>query len=100
MRTADMKTESINCPHCLSEIPVTEAVAHSIREELKTEFDLKMKQEQRAFADREQKLIAEKKAVELARAAVNTEIEKRLLEEKARLLSQAREQIQGQMGLE
>ena len=45
-----MANQTITCPHCKKEIPLTEAISHQIREELRKEFETEAKK-------REQELV-------------------------------------------
>ncbi len=95
-----MNPNAIICPHCKREVPLTEAVAHQVRQQLEQELEARRQQQERAFAEREQKLAAERKALEAGRLALAEEVERRLREERAKLATEARQQAESKLGVE
>ena len=53
-----MNTDTIPCPNCKTEIPLTAAVTHTIREDLQRQFAERQRQLQESLARREEKLAA------------------------------------------
>ena len=45
-----MADQVIICPHCNREIPLTEAISHQIREQLRKEFDTEVKKKEQILA--------------------------------------------------
>lgn len=84
-----MSDTTITCPKCGAAIPLTEAVSHRIREELTAEFNRKLAGHKAALAAREEKLAAERAALDQRAAAVQAEVARALESERARLRQQA-----------
>ena len=51
-----MPEQVIICPHCNKEIPLTEAISHQIKEELRREFDVALKKKDLELAEKEKSL--------------------------------------------
>lgn len=58
-----MADQVIICPHCNREIPLTEAISHQIREQLRKEFDAEVKKKEGELAQKEQALSKKEKAL-------------------------------------
>ena len=52
-----MRNQVIICPYCHKEIPLTEALSHQIKEDLRKEFDTEVKKKELEIAQKEQGLI-------------------------------------------
>jgi len=59
-----MTNQVIICPHCHKEIPLTEALSHQIKEDLRKEFDAEVKKKEQDLAQKEQGLLKKEKAIE------------------------------------
>lgn len=59
-----MPEQIIICPHCKREIPLTEAVSHQIRDELRKEFEAEAKGREEELVQREKALSAREKGIE------------------------------------
>jgi hypothetical protein len=59
-----MADQVIICPHCNREIPLTEAISHQIREQLRKEFDSEVKKKEQELFQKEQALSEKEKALE------------------------------------
>lgn len=95
-----MNSNAIICPHCNREIPLTEAVTHQFRQQLEQELENRRRQQDQAFAEREQKLAADRKTLEAGRLALTEEVERRLKDERAKLAAEARQQAESKIGVE
>ncbi len=84
--------EMIVCPKCRTEIPLTEALAHRLREELSGEFKARHDLERRALEEREKALLEKSAALERSRRELEAQLAARLAQEKPALLTQARAQ--------
>jgi hypothetical protein len=78
-----MADQVIICPHCNREIPLTEAISHQIREQLRKEFDAEVKKKEQEIAQKEQALSKKEKALE-EDFAQKLKIETTRLEEEAK----------------
>lgn len=81
-----MNESKIICPHCHTEMPLSEAVSHQIRQDFEARFENERQKLNSAIADREAKLTREKE-----------DLEKQKLEDEKRLgekLEQERKKIE------
>ncbi|MCW5558581.1 MAG: DUF2130 domain-containing protein [Verrucomicrobiae bacterium] len=95
-----MSDTTITCPRCGAEIPLTEAVSHSVREQLEADFNRRLAESNAALAERERKLAAEETALQQRRQAVQTEVARQLEAERQQLLSRASGEAQERLGLQ
>lgn len=95
-----MNANTIICPHCRQEIPLTEAVAHQVRRQFQADFDAQRAAQEKAFAEREAQLREIQKQLEAGRKALAEEVERRLAEERQRLLADARQQAESKLAVE
>ncbi len=80
-----MADSTITCPNCKSDIPLGEAVAHRLREELAADFEKERQRLTQAISEREAKIASERKAIEERSRAVADEISRGLDVERAKL---------------
>ena len=80
-----MADSTITCPNCKSDIPLGEAVAHRLREELAADFEKERQRLTQAISEREAKIASERKAIEERSRAVADEISRGLDFERAKL---------------
>ncbi len=80
-----MADSTITCPSCKSDIPLGEAVAHRLREELAADFEKERQRLTQAISEREAKIASERKAIEERSRAVADEISRGLDVERAKL---------------
>ncbi|NWF92137.1 MAG: DUF2130 domain-containing protein [Syntrophaceae bacterium] len=78
-----MSDQVIVCPFCRKEIPLTEAISHQIREELKKEFEIGVKKKEEALLQREEALSRREKELK-AEVSRLVDIEKKRIEEEAK----------------
>lgn len=58
-----MANQTIICPHCKKEIPLTEAISHEIREQLRKDFDLQLKKRDQELLQKEQTFLQKEKGL-------------------------------------
>jgi hypothetical protein len=87
-----MKT--LICPNCGTQIPLEEAVTHQIREELVRELQVRSTQREKAFVDRETKLMALQTQLDERQETLDQEIERRVHAQADQLRAQARKQAE------
>ena len=80
-----MADSTITCPNCKSDIPLGEAVAHRLREELAADFEKERQRLTQGISEREAKIASERKAIEERSRAVADEISRGLDVERAKL---------------
>lgn len=72
-----MANQTILCPYCKKEIPLTEAISHRIREELRKEFEMEAQKREQDYLIKEQALLErEKRLEEETSQKIKREIEK------------------------
>jgi hypothetical protein len=83
-----MVSPKIICPYCHKEIPLSEAITHSIREEIQKEFEKDIKKKEEELVQKENLLSTKEKAIQeeiakklaLERVKIEEETKKRLEE--------------------
>ncbi len=59
-----MPDQTINCPHCNKEIPLTETLFHQIKESLRKEYDDKAREKEQELTRREKQVEDSEKTIE------------------------------------
>jgi len=88
-----MNNQVIICPYCKKEIPLTEAISHQIREQLRKEYEIEFKKKEQVLAQREEMLSQKEKSLE-------EEYIKKLKLEIARLEKEAKEKAEQTVSIE
>lgn len=81
--------DTITCPNCHAEIPLSDAVTHSLREEFTRDFAEKQRRLEQEIATRQKEVEAQRQKNEAARAELEREVAQRLAAEKKKLTEQA-----------
>ncbi|KXK25779.1 MAG: hypothetical protein UZ01_03209 [Candidatus Brocadia sinica] len=89
-----MSDQTITCPYCGKEIPLTETLSHQIKEGLRKEFELKSRDRELELAKREKILAEEKKILEDSQKAIDQQVSQRLQAEREKLKQEARKEIE------
>lgn len=84
--------QTIICPYCHKEIPLSEALTHSIREEVQREFEKELTKRQEELAQKEEFLSRKEKAI-------SQEIAEKLAVERARIEAEARKRLEESFSL-
>ncbi len=92
--------DTIICPKCHAEIPLSEAMTHALREGFEHEFAGKKSELERAIAQEREKIERERAANDEARRGLEAEIANRLAGERERVKAAAREEAAGAARLE
>jgi hypothetical protein len=95
-----MSDQAISCPQCGTQIPLTEALSHQIKEQLKGEFEKEQQKREREILNQKEALEAEKKRLEQTRASLEEEMNKKLAAEKETLWKKAQEKAQEKLSTE
>ncbi|MBM4333394.1 MAG: DUF2130 domain-containing protein [Deltaproteobacteria bacterium] len=88
-----MTNQVIICPYCHKEIPLSEALSHQIKEELRKEFDTEVKKKEQDLAQKEQGLIKKERSLE-------EEYARKLKLEKARLEEESKQKAKESVAIE
>ncbi len=92
--------DTITCPHCHAEIPLSDAVTHSLREEFDRDFAARQRELEQQIATRQKQIDAERQRIESAREQLDREIATRLASEKKKLTEQAVQEARAGFTLE
>ncbi|MDD5084008.1 MAG: DUF2130 domain-containing protein [Candidatus Moranbacteria bacterium] len=99
-----MTEQSISCPKCATNIPLTEALSQQITEQLRGEFEREEEKRQQAFSEQQKRLEMEKKMLEQKSASMDElvakEISQKLSVEKEVLWKKAEVQAQERLSVE
>lgn len=99
-----MSEQSISCPKCGTNIPLTEALSQQITEQLRGEFEQEELKRKQAFDAQQKQLEKEKKELEVRALSMQElmakEVEQKLSQEKELLWKKAQSQAQEKLSLE
>lgn len=89
-----MQDQTITCPYCGKEIPLTETLSHQIKEGLQKEFELKSREKESELSRREKLLAEEIKKVEDAKKIIDQQVSQKLQAEKEKVKQEARKEVE------
>ncbi len=95
-----MPDEVIICPHCKKEIPLTEAISHQIRENLRKEFELEARRKEQELVQKEQALSVKEKELERSKESIEEHVAQKVRLEKERLEKDTTRKVQEAFALE
>jgi hypothetical protein len=93
-------TANITCPKCGAEIPLTEAIAHRLREQLAAELEQKRKEQSAALAQREANLAKAEGELNQRAKAVDEQVAKQLEVERKELAADAARKAEEKVSVE
>lgn len=89
--------QTIICPHCSKEIPLTETLSHQIRESLRKEFEVEAREREAALTNREKQIAGQMKEIETARSTISKQVAEQLKAEEAKLRQNAKAEAESAM---
>ncbi|MBE0542228.1 MAG: DUF2130 domain-containing protein [Verrucomicrobia bacterium] len=92
-----MNTNIITCPKCKAEIPLTDAMAHQVREQMEKEFAARQRKLVESIEVREKTVADQAKSVAEAQRTVERQVADQLADERKKL--QAEAQAEAKQGL-
>lgn len=92
--------DTITCPNCHAEIPLSDAVTHALREEFDRDFAEKQRKLEQEIAARQKEVEAQRQKNEAARAELDREVAQRLAAEKKKLTELAVREAKENFALE
>ncbi|MFQ5464638.1 MAG: DUF2130 domain-containing protein [Thermodesulfobacteriota bacterium] len=95
-----MDGQTIRCPNCGANIPLTEALYAQIKARLGKEFEERERARELAIKKKEDELAASRADLEESKKAIKADIEKRLAGEKKRLAEEAKKKAREAMEVE
>jgi len=95
-----MNTSIITCPNCKTEIPLTDAMAHQVREQMEKEFVDRQRQLLDDIAARERTVANQAKELEEAKNGIEHRVAEKLIAEREKLQAKAQEQAKQGLAVE
>ncbi|MBI2400129.1 MAG: DUF2130 domain-containing protein, partial [Deltaproteobacteria bacterium] len=95
-----MAEQTIKCPSCGSDIPLTEALSGQIKEGLRSEYELKAKQQELEIRKREDEIKKRASELEASKKSVDEMVARKLATERARFSEEARKKALEQVDTE
>ena len=92
--------DTISCPKCGSEIPLSDAVTHSLREQFTRDFAAKQRALEQTMSAKQQELESQRKSLEQAKQNLDAQIAQKLRVEKEKLAEQAKQQARESFAVE
>ena len=86
--------QTIICPHCSKEIPLTETLSHQIRERVRKEFEADAREREDALREREKQIAGQLKEIESSKSTIAQQVAEQLNSEKIKLKEQAKAEAQ------
>ena len=82
--------QTIQCPECGTEIPLTEAISSQLSEEIRREYECRAQAKERELAKEREALAARERQLEESRRAVDEAVAKKVAEERVRVEAEAK----------
>ena len=95
-----MLDQTIKCPHCGKEIPLTETLSLQIKESLLKEVEEKTKEKELELSEREKLLEEKKKHVEDSEKAIDQQVADKLKTEREKLKQEAKREAESAILIE
>ena len=95
-----MPDQTIICPHCSKEIPLTETLTHQLKENLRKEFEEEVKGKEHDLAKREKLLEEKAKQVEDSEKAVQQRVIEKVNTEKEKWKQEAKKEAESNILIE
>jgi len=95
-----MAEQTIKCPYCKEDIPLTEALTHQIQEKVRSELEVELKKKEQNLEVKEIELLKKVKAVENSEKTIEEEIVKKVEAEKEKLIQEAKKKAEETVSLE
>lgn len=92
--------DTITCPSCKAEIPLSDAITHSLKEQFTREFDLRQRDLEQTIAAREKKLNEQVKLLEQTKLDLDAQVASKLETERRKLTEQAQQQARAGLSVE
>lgn len=86
-----MDNQTIKCPYCKKEFPLTETISKQLREEISKEFEEKIKEKDIDIAEREKNLSAKEEEINKAKKSLEDEIKTKVKTATEKIKKKAKE---------
>jgi len=91
--------QTIQCPECGTEIPLTEAISSQLSEEIRREYECRAQAKERELAKEREALAARERQLEESRRAVDEAVAKKVAEERVRVEAEAKKKASESVAL-
>ena len=91
--------QTIRCPECGTEIPLTEAISSQLSEEIRREYECRAQAKERELAKEREALAARERQLEESRRAVDEAVAKKVAEERVRVEAEAKKKASESVAL-
>ncbi|MFH1704186.1 MAG: DUF2130 domain-containing protein [Nitrospirota bacterium] len=95
-----MSDQTIICPHCSREIPLTETLSQQIRESIQKELEAEAQEKEKALKQREKILAEKEKEIENAKSTIEQQVLERLKVKEAKLKLAAKAEAESALQIE
>jgi hypothetical protein len=92
--------DTISCPKCGAEIPLSDAVTHSLREQFTRDFAEKQRALEQTVAAKQEQLDTQRKTLEQAQRDLDAQVAQKVTAEKQKLTAQAQQQARESFAVE
>ena len=92
--------DTITCPKCSAEIPLSDAVTHSLREQFTRDFAERERQLEQGILQKQQQLDTQRKNLEQSKRDLDAQVAEKLALERKKLTEQAQMQAREGLSLE
>lgn len=92
--------QTIICPHCNKEIPLTETLSHQMRESIQKEVESKAQERESALNHRENQLAEMQKEIETAKRTIERHVAERLKAEVTKVKQTAKAEAESTLQIE
>jgi hypothetical protein len=95
-----MTVETVRCPKCNFEIPITEALTGPIRERLRTELEPEIKQREASLAEFQKRLKEQEEKLKQERVTIDQQVTARLKEQAEKIRAESERAATEKLGIE
>ncbi len=92
-----MAEQTIQCPKCKTEIPLTDAISNKIREELKSELQIEVNKKEQEIAKKQKEISVKEKELADAKNSIDEQVAEKLKSEKKKLEDQLKSKVREEL---
>lgn len=95
-----MNEQTITCPKCKTEIPLTEAISHKIRGKLAAEFEAQARKKEEGFEQREKALTDREKEIETSKRSLDEQVAGKVKLEVDKIEKEAKQKAEDELAVQ
>jgi hypothetical protein len=95
-----LMADTILCPHCNKEIPLSDAVTHTLREGIEKEYGEKRRALEQSVTKQREEIEKQRAAVELAKQEIDAQVQQKLGAEREKLKSMLKQEAAASVSVE